>query len=78
MRRLVEVKGITHKVLKNDDVEKYLSKRQKKQLEKIEAAIYTGRLNDSKKYNNYIVCNEDEPYANDVLTTILQGELNKD
>lgn len=35
--------------------------------------ISTGR----KPYNKYIICNQDEPYAEKVWQTILEGEKNK-
>lgn len=30
-----------------------------------------------ENYNEYIICNKDEPYADKVLQTILQGEAEK-
>lgn len=49
-------------VLKNQDIEKYLSEEEKKQLNKIIGKIEDGRLDDKKHPSNtYYVCNTDEP-----------------
>jgi hypothetical protein len=77
MSNLVEVKVYTHTVFKNDDIKKYLSKRQQKQLSKIEATLNNGRVKDGKKINSYYICNTDEPYSKEVYNVIMHGELLK-
>jgi hypothetical protein len=72
------MKLFTHTIFKNDDVRKYLTKRQKKQLIKIEAAINKGRRQSGKPVNSYYICNTDEPYAEDVYNAIVHGELVKE
>lgn len=75
---MVEIKRFTHLVLKKDDIEKYLSKRQQKKLRKFEEIIVNGRQSIGKNgYNEYYICNEDEPYASKVMVTILEGEMGK-
>lgn len=74
---MVPIKIDTHTVIKNDDANKYLSKRQKRQLKNICRKISLGRIADGKKVNSYIICNTDEPYANDVYTRILFEEEKK-
>lgn len=77
MSNLVEVKNNTHIVIKREDAEKYLSPKQKKQLQKLKITIARRRLDDGKKVNNYYICNIDEPYAGEVIATILRGEILK-
>jgi DNA/RNA endonuclease YhcR with UshA esterase domain len=77
MNSIVEIKRFTHLVIKQEDVNKYLTERKAKKFNKLIEEINRGRVKDGKGYNNYYVCNEDEPYANDVITTILHGELLK-
>ena len=40
-------------------------------------AIYWHRESQGKDDNKYIVCNQDEPYADQVWRTILEGEMEK-
>lgn len=68
---------ITHTVFKNEDIEKYLSEDEKKQLQDIKDKLACHRIADGKKINNYIICNQDEPYADGVLHLILLGEERK-
>jgi len=77
INNLVEIKRDTHIVIKNEDVEKYLSPRQKRKLKRILNTINTGRVIDGKKINHYAVCNEDEPYYKKVMNIILEGETTK-
>lgn len=68
-------KFVTHAVFKWEDIRKYLSEEQQEQLRQIKATIGDGRVQDGKKRKNlYYVCNLDEPYANEVLEVILNGE----
>jgi len=53
-------------VLKHDDIEKYLSKNDKLELDIILLGIAVGRKNDGKQPNHYVVVNEDEPYSEKV------------
>lgn len=57
-------------VLKIEDIEKYLDKRQRLDLGILALTIYEARLNDGKKNNLYVVVNEDEPYAEEVWQLI--------
>jgi len=50
-------------VLKQEDIDKYLSKDRKTDLERIRNEIELRRIEDSKKLNTYIVVNEDEYYS---------------
>ena len=70
-------KKFYHTVFKNEDISEHLTKKQKKQLNKIELAINSGRLKAGKKHNSYYICNEDEPYSKEVYDTIIRGELLK-
>lgn len=74
---MIEIKRNTHIVIKTEDTDKYLSKKQKKELEKILFTIATGRRTEGKSLNCYIVCNEDEPYSSEVHGLILQRELER-
>ena len=66
---------ITHTVIKNSDVDKYLSVEQTNNLIDILQTICQGRKKDGKPTDNeYIICNMDEPYANEVLTVIRKAE----
>lgn len=69
------MKKNTHTVLKNNDIDKYLNTEQKKNLDDILQTIASGRDKDGKKiFNEYYVCNTDEPYADKVIDVILRGE----
>lgn len=69
------MKKNTHTVLKNEDIDKYLNTEQTNNLVDILQTIARGRDKDGKKmFNEYYVCNTDEPYADKVLNVILRGE----
>lgn len=69
------MKKNTHTVLKNEDIDKYLNTEQKENLADILQTIAKGRDKDGKKmFNEYYVCNTDEPYADKVLDAILRGK----
>lgn len=54
-------------VLKNQDIEKYLSEEEKQQLLVLIGKLGYGRVMDNKPLNNkYAVVNLDEPYAKEV------------
>ena len=58
---------------------KYLSDIEYRSLKYILDTITTGRLNDGKTpFNNYYICNTDEPYAEIVHGIILYGETVKE
>jgi hypothetical protein len=60
---------------KRADADKYLSAEQITALAKIMWTIERGRDADGKTpFNKYLVCNQDEPYADKVLQAILAGE----
>lgn len=61
-------------VLKWSDIEKYLDKFDQKLLSELCDKITVRRIAEGKHFNNYIVCNQDEPYAEKVWQTILDGE----
>ena len=74
---MANIKNNTHIIIKVDDLE-YLTKRQIKQLAKIVIDIQHHRQQDGKKaFNEYYICNKDEPYWLDVLQAILYGEDKK-
>lgn len=61
------------------DIDEYLSTSSKANLVLMEKAIQLGREKDGKKgVNNYYVCNQDEPYAQQVIDIILAGETEKE
>lgn len=64
-------------VLKVDDVKKYLGREGFATLVILNESIVNGRESDGKKQNEYIVCNQDEPYAEKVWQAILDGEDKK-
>lgn len=65
-------------MLKQEDIEKYLTEEQKEQLNEMALAIVNGRARDGKcPINSYYVCNKDEPYAEKVRTAIMRGEKKK-
>ena len=69
------MKTNTHIVIKREDIFKYLTDSQIKDLDVILNTIADGRKKDGKKPNNsYYVCNTDEPYAEEVLEVILKAE----
>jgi hypothetical protein len=79
MHREIKKKFDTHIVIKNEDIETYLSEKQREELDYILCTIGVGRVNDDKSgCNSYYVCNTDEPYAEKVLQTILKGEAEKE
>lgn len=67
--------GISHIVIKHEDVLKYLSAQEQQQLDGMLETIATGREKDGKEpVNTYYICNTDEPYANFVYGVIMGGE----
>lgn len=65
-------------VIKNSDIDKYLTGDEKESLSIALVAIANGRARDGKApENTYLVCNTDEPYADKVLDIILDGEDRK-
>lgn len=65
-------------VIKNEDMEKYLSDSEKELLNNIILRIAIGRDRDRKvAENTYYVVNTDEPYAEEILQLILKGEDEK-
>lgn len=66
-------------VIKNEDIERYLTKEQLSTLEGIKESIAWGRCKDNKKYDNtYLVVNKDEIYAELVQKLILKKEKHKE
>ena len=65
----------THIVIKREDIFKYLTDNQIKNLDDVLNTIADGRKKDGKKpVNSYYICNKDEPYADEVLEVILKAE----
>ena len=64
-------------VLTLRDVAKYLDINDQSSLSNICAKVTKGRLADGKPENNYIVCNEDEQYAEKIWQEIANGEAKK-
>ena len=69
----------THIVIKREDALKYLTEVEYQTLEQLQNKISSGRAKDKKKpFNNYYVCNTDEPYAEVVRGVIVGGEAVKE
>lgn len=65
-----------YEVMKLDDMDKYLTSEQRKQLDTVIGIIQAGRVHDNKvPCNRYVVVNEDMPYAEQVWKLIEEGEL---
>jgi len=64
-------------VLNIRDLNKYLDDNDLRSLSNICAKVTKGRHGDGKPENNYIVCNEDEPYAEKIWQEIANGEAKK-
>lgn len=64
-------------VLNLKDLNKYLNNNDLCLLSNICGKVVKGRKGDNKPVNNYIVCNEDEPYAEKIWETIKEGEEKK-
>lgn len=65
-------------VLKQEDISKYLTPDERMQFKRLTDFIKLGRIEDGKKASNkFIVCNQDEPYAEAVWQRILEGENDK-
>lgn len=57
-------------VLKWDDIQKHLSDVEREALDDLIDNIAIGRMGKRKTENNYVVINEDEPYAEQVWQLI--------
>lgn len=65
-------------VLKLDDLAEYTTPGDRAFLDKIAHKVSAyRRVNGKEPHNRYIVCNQDEPYAEDVWRVILHGEDSK-
>lgn len=65
-------------VFKREDALQYLTEIELQSLEHILLTIEQGRVSDGKKpFNQYYVCNVDEPYAQVVHGVIIGGEATK-
>lgn len=65
-------------VFKVADIQKYLTDDEKIILEHISERIEAGRVKDGKTPGNkYVLCNQDEPYAEKVWQVIEEGETQK-
>ena len=69
----------THTVIKNSDINQFLTQTEKDILTVITSKICDCREKDGRRYSpDYYICNRDEPYANKVLRVILNGESDKE
>ena len=67
-----------YEVMKLEDINKYLSDEQIDQIQTIIETIHDGRVWDGKlPSNNYVVVNEDQPYAEQVWK-LIQEQWEKD
>ena len=64
-------------VLKWDDIKCYLSWNDQCMFQKFVEHINECRRQAGKSVNQYIICNQDEPYAEQVWRAILKGEESK-
>lgn len=65
-------------VLKLDDLAEYTTPEDRLMLDIIAIKIAGQRKRDKREpYNRYIICNQDEPYADAVWQAILTGEDSK-
>nr|WP_308743223.1 hypothetical protein [uncultured Anaerocolumna sp.] len=76
---MIDRKLNTHTVIKNADIDKYLSKEDannlKALIERLRVSKACNSLNHKENY--YYIVNTDEPYAEEVLQVILNGEKEK-
>lgn len=78
MQRTVKEKKNMYVVVKISDAKAYLSAEECDVLDRFLAKIEKGREAAGKNpYNEYYVCNVDEPYAADVHNAIISGEIAK-
>ena len=66
---------IKYLVLKWDDIDKYLTRIERENLLVVCKKIEIYRSFDGKEENNYVVVNEDEPYAEQVWELIRKHHL---
>ena len=78
MSKKSKIKPITHTIMKNEDVVKYLTNTEIHILQELLDKISQGRLREGKKLNEYYSVNTDEPYAQEVLDLILTREYEKE
>jgi hypothetical protein len=65
-------------VLKKEDIEQYLNYNQKLEFQECLNAIkYKRRIYGKPAVNKYYTCNQDEPYAQEVIDLILTREAQK-
>lgn len=76
--RVFEEKKNTHLVIKREDIDKYLSPKEKEDFLYLDYLIAARKIMEEQKDpNSYYVVNKDEPYADKILEVIKQGETNK-
>lgn len=75
---MANIKENTHIVIKRDDAIKYLSEKQKHDLDSILLTINIRREKEGKPINNYLVINKDEPYAKIIQDIIINSEHDSD
>ena len=68
----------THLVLKEEDINKYLTELERNILSSIYEKIIKSRIKDGKRENSYYIVNVDEPYSEKILLTIADGETMKE
>lgn len=75
---MIMMKEGTHYVLKRSDVYGALSAKQFEELSALIKVVEQYRQANGKPLNKYYICNKDEPYAEEVLSVILKGEVRKE
>lgn len=75
----MNTKNNTHTVIKNTDIDKYLSPKDANDLKALIMRLAVAKRCNSgnRKDNRYYICNVDEPYSEEVLKVILKGEQGK-
>lgn len=64
-------------VFNNKDINRYLDENEQRSLSHFYQKVYNGRMKEGKPINSYIVCNEDEPYSNEIWEVLKNGEAKK-
>jgi len=65
-------------VFSKKDIQAYLTKKEIGVLNSIHGLLGKRRHAEGRPINHYIVCNQDEPYADKVWQTILEGEAHEE
>ena len=78
MSELIKTEYDKYIVIKMADIKKYTKPCNLSMLNEVLFEIEIGRMNDGNDgVNLYWICNQDEPYSEDVINIILKGECDK-